>query len=76
MAAEKSRLDGLGVADTPLLERDVYLSCATAALHTRRVNIVTGVTNPVTRHPSVSAAAFAQLSELVPGAGGLRDYDR
>jgi len=67
MAAEKSRLDGLGVADTPLLERDVYLSCAAAALHTRRVNIVTGVTNPVTRHPSVAAAAFAQLNELAPG---------
>ena len=65
--ADASGLHGLGVADTPLLERDVHLACAAAALNTERLDIVTGVTNPVTRHPSVTAAAFVQLNELAPG---------
>ena len=60
-------LHGVAVADTPMVERDVYLSCAAAALSTSRCKIVTGVTNPVTRHPSIAAASFRQLEELAPG---------
>ena len=66
-AADENGLHGFGVSDTPLLERDVYLACAAAALATQHLDIVTGVTNPVTRHPSVTAAAFLQLNELAPG---------
>ena len=66
-SADRCGLHGIGVSDSPLLERDVYLACAAAALNTNHVDIVTGVTNPVTRHPSVAAAAFAQLNELAPG---------
>lgn len=66
-AADVNGLHSFGVADTPMLERDVYLACAAAALNTESVSIVTGVTNPVTRHPSVTAAAFLQLHELAPG---------
>ena len=66
-AAEASGLHGFGVADTPLVERDLYIACAAAANCTKRLDIVTGVTNPVTRHPSVAAAALLQLHELAPG---------
>ena len=66
-AANVNGLHSFGMADTPMLERNVYLACAAAALNTESVSIVTGVTNPVTRHPSVTAAAFLQLHELAPG---------
>ncbi len=66
-AVDEAGLHAVGVPDTPLVERDVYLSCAAAALDTSRCGIVTGVTNPVTRHPSIAAAAFLQLEELAPG---------
>lgn len=64
---DAGELHSVGVPDTPMVERDVYLSCAAAALNTSRCMIVTGVTNPVTRHPSVAAAALGQLEELAPG---------
>ncbi len=53
------------------------LGCA--ALKTRRVLLVGAVTNPFSRHPLATAAAFAALAELAPGrivagfgAGGSR----
>ena len=66
-AVDEVGLHSIGVPDTPMVERDVYLSCAAAALNTSRCKIVTAVTNPVTRHPSLAAAALLQLEELAPG---------
>ena len=66
-AAEVAGLHSIGVGDSPMIERDAHLSCAAAALNTSRTKIITGVTNPVTRHPSVMASAFLQLEELAPG---------
>ena len=40
---------------------------AAVALNTTRVKIGTGVTNPLTRHPSVVASAYATLEEYSPG---------
>jgi 5,10-methylenetetrahydromethanopterin reductase len=40
---------------------------AAMALHTTRVKLGTGVTNPLTRHPSVVASAYATLEEYAPG---------
>src|SRR5438067_12792219 len=37
------------------------------ALNTSKVKIGTGVTNPLTRHPSVVASAYATLEEYSPG---------
>jgi 5,10-methylenetetrahydromethanopterin reductase len=65
-AVEQNGLYGVGIADSPMVERDMHLACAAAALSTNNTKIVTGVTNPVTRHPSVMASAFAQLEELAP----------
>jgi 5,10-methylenetetrahydromethanopterin reductase len=48
-------------------DRDVYVTLAALAARTRRVLLVGAVTNPHSRHPLVSAAAFASLAELAPG---------
>jgi 5,10-methylenetetrahydromethanopterin reductase len=37
------------------------------ALNTTRVKLGTGVTNPLTRHPSVVGSAYATLEEYAPG---------
>ena len=58
---------GIGVVDSPALERDVYLAAAACALSTERARIFTAVTNPVSRHPAAAAAALLQLEELAPG---------
>lgn len=66
-AADESALHSIGIADSPMLVRDMHLACAACALNTSMTKIITGVTNPVTRHPSVMASAFLQLEELAPG---------
>lgn len=43
------------------LAGDCYIALAAAALVTSKLCLGTGVTNPVTRHPTVTAAAFASL---------------
>jgi 5,10-methylenetetrahydromethanopterin reductase len=46
---------------------DVYVGLALAAQSTERLMIGTGVTNPLTRHPAVTAAAAATLQEITGG---------
>ena len=60
-------VQGIGVVDSPALERDVYLAAAACALSTERTKIFTAVTNPVSRHPCVAASALLQVEELAPG---------
>ncbi len=55
------------IADSQLLMREAYVLMAACALNTKRLVFGTGVTNSVTRHPSVIAGAFATLDELAPG---------
>ena len=66
-AVDESGLHAIAPADSPMVDRDIYLACAACALNMSRARVMTGVTNPVTRHPSVTAAAFLQLQELAPG---------
>ena len=55
------------VGDSHLIWREAYVNLAAVALNTTKVKIGTGVTNPVTRHPSVVASAYATLEEYAPG---------
>lgn len=69
-------VDGLGydtlwVADSHLLWREVYVMLGALATSTSRVRLATAVTNPLTRHPTVTAAAFVTLSELSGGRAML-----
>jgi 5,10-methylenetetrahydromethanopterin reductase len=55
------------IGDSHLIWREAYVNMAAAALNTDKVKLGTGVTNPLTRHPSVVASAYATLEELAPG---------
>jgi len=60
-AAEDAGWDGLFFPDTQCLSGDVYSGCALAAAATTRLKIGPGVSNPVTRHPAVTATAAATI---------------
>ena len=55
------------VGDSHLIWREAYVNMAAIALSTTKVKLGTGVTNPLTRHPSVVASAYATLEEYSPG---------
>jgi 5,10-methylenetetrahydromethanopterin reductase len=62
-------------------DRDIHVTMAALAQRTRSVMLVAAVSNPHSRHPVASAAAFASLAELAPGrivagfgAGGSRVF--
>ncbi len=55
------------VGDSHLIWREAYVNMAAIALSTTKVKLGTGVTNPLTRHPSVVASAYATLEEYAPG---------
>jgi len=67
-AAEAEGWDGIAFGDSQNLAADLYVELATAAAVTTRVRLSTAVTNPVTRHPAVTASAIAAIH----GASGGR----
>ena len=60
-AAEEAGFDGLYFADTQCLSGDIYSAMCLAARATTRLKVGTAVTNPVTRHPAVTASAIATV---------------
>ena len=66
-AAEELGYHRIGIADSPALYREVWVSLAQVALNTSKLPFGPWVTNPVTRHPVVTASAAAALEELAPG---------
>ena len=66
-AAEELGYHRIGIADSPALYREVWVSLAQVALNTGKLPFGPWVTNPVTRHPVVTASAAASLNELAPG---------
>lgn len=65
--AEDLGFSHVWVGDSHLIWREPFVNMAAIALNTSKVIIGTGVTNPITRHPSVLASAYASLDELAPG---------
>lgn len=75
-ARQLEELEAAGVArfwviDSQLAMKDVYIALALAAERTRSAWLGTGVTNLLTRHPTVTATAIASLAELAPGRAAL-----
>jgi len=69
---EASRLHCAWIADSPPLGwPDVYVTLALCAAATSRIALAPGVTNPLTRHPSVTANALVTLHRLAPGRVAL-----
>lgn len=59
--AERRGFDGLLLADSENLVGDPWVELALAARDTTRLGLGVAVTNPVTRHPAVTASAAATL---------------
>lgn len=55
------------VIDSQLAMKDVYAGLVVAALNSRTIGLGTGVTNAVTRHPTVTANAINAVAELSGG---------
>jgi 5,10-methylenetetrahydromethanopterin reductase len=65
--SEDAGFSHIWVGDSHLIWREAYINMAAMALNTTKVKLGTGVTNPLTRHPSVLASAYATLEEYSPG---------
>jgi 5,10-methylenetetrahydromethanopterin reductase len=57
--------------DSPALGGDHYVGLAMVALSTTRARIGSYISNPVTRHPVVAAAAIASVNEIAGGRAFL-----
>ncbi len=64
---ERAGVDRLWLIDSQLAMKDVFAGLYLAATSTSQMELGTGVTNPLTRHPTVTANAIAALSELSGG---------
>ena len=64
---EAEGVERVWVIDSQLAMKDVYTGLVVAALNTSRIGLGTGVTNAVTRHPSVTANAMAAVDEISHG---------
>jgi 5,10-methylenetetrahydromethanopterin reductase len=62
--AEADGWDGLEVYDTQCLFGDPFVMMTAAALSTNRLRFSIAASNPVTRHPSVAAAAAASAAAI------------
>lgn len=65
--SEASGFTHVWVGDSHLIWREAYVNMTAMLLNTTKVKLGTGVTNPLTRHPSVVASAYATLEECAPG---------
>jgi 5,10-methylenetetrahydromethanopterin reductase len=77
MAAEIEALgfDNLWLTDSSLHSRYCWAYLTLAARATSRLTLGTAVTNPVTRHPAMTAVARADAEDR-PAAGDLRERGR
>jgi|SRR5215211_59030 len=69
--AEASGFAGLLVADSQNLNADIWVELGLAAAATDRIQLGPGVTNPLTRHPAVTASAAATLQAETDGRAVL-----
>jgi alkanesulfonate monooxygenase SsuD/methylene tetrahydromethanopterin reductase-like flavin-dependent oxidoreductase (luciferase family) len=67
VAAEEAGYDRAWVFDSQMLWKDVYVYMSHALAATERIALGTGVTNPFTRHFTVTANAHATLNQIYPG---------
>jgi 5,10-methylenetetrahydromethanopterin reductase len=69
--AEEWGFDGFLLADSQNLNADIWVELALAGAATERIKLGPGVTNPVTRHPAVTASAAATLQAETGGRAVL-----
>ena len=66
-ALESEGWSGMGIVDSQCLSGDPYVAAALAGAATSQLRLATGVTNTVTRHPAVTAAAAASVQAETGG---------
>jgi 5,10-methylenetetrahydromethanopterin reductase len=64
---ETAGFDGIGYLDSQMINRDLWVTMSAAATVTERLGLVAAVTNPLSRHISVTASAAASVDDLAPG---------
>jgi 5,10-methylenetetrahydromethanopterin reductase len=69
--AEADGWDGLAVTDSQNLVGDPFVALALMARATEHLQLLTGVTNPATRHPAALATAIATVNEESGGRAVL-----
>jgi 5,10-methylenetetrahydromethanopterin reductase len=69
--AEAAGWAGMAVVDSQNLSGDAYVALTVAATRTERLGLATAVTNPITRHPAVTASAIASVHALSNGRATL-----
>jgi 5,10-methylenetetrahydromethanopterin reductase len=68
---ERYGVSRIWLIDSQLAMKDVYAGLVAAALATETVELGPGVTNLITRHPTVTASAIAAVAELSDGRAVL-----
>lgn len=69
--ADKHGFENLWLIDSQDVYPDVWTTTALCAVSTSRIRLGPGVTNPLTRHPRVTANAMITVHELSKGRGIL-----
>src|SRR5262245_34608334 len=69
--AEAEGWDGQMFMDSECIGRDPYVLMGAWAKLTQRMKLSTGVTNPISRHPVVTAAAAASVQAISGGRAVL-----
>ncbi|MBI4307656.1 MAG: LLM class flavin-dependent oxidoreductase [Chloroflexi bacterium] len=69
--AEAAGFERIRVGDSQSVYRELYCILTIAALNTARVKLGPGVTNPLTRHPAVTASAIATVDDVSGGRAFL-----
>lgn len=65
--AERLGYDFVGLGDSQSIFKELHTSLGLVANQTERIDIGPAVTNPVTRHPAVTASALCTAAELSDG---------
>ena len=69
--AEEAGWDGISVGDVQSASGDMYVAMTLAAMATERIKIGSDVTNPLTRHPVITAGAIASVQRVSDGRAVL-----
>ena len=64
---EELGFDSVWTGDSQMLHRDAYCDLTLWSINTSRIKLGPCVTNPFTRHPSVTASAILSIDELSHG---------
>jgi 5,10-methylenetetrahydromethanopterin reductase len=69
--ADHAGIAAIGTGDSQTLYGELWVRCTLAGMHSTSAQVGPWATNPVTRHPSVTAGAAASLAELTGGRAYL-----